>query len=155
MLSLVVFVAVAWLPAGRTPPCQQFRRSLNIFANEGAGGADDQGAAGADDDEAPIVTSNNLLVDADPARLGSVALIGAAALVPILMVAVATTMGMGVGSADNGGVGTPLSTEEVRKLTSGSSSQSSASAESPLTYEEAAEEQALVDVLRGGIQRAR
>ena len=69
---------------------------------------------------------------------------------------VATTLGMGIGSIDNDGMGTPLSREEVRALTSRSGADASSSEDDrPRTYEEAAEEQALVDILQGGIRRAR
>jgi hypothetical protein len=90
-------------------------------------------------------------------------LIGAAALLPLLAFGVASTLGMSPGiDSDNGGIGSPLSREEV-KLTLQRQEEAlkrglvydEDHAERPLSFEEAAEEQALVDVLRGGVNRAR
>ena len=86
------------------------------------------------------------------------ALFGAAAILPILGVCVASILGMGIGSADNGGLGTPLSNLEVKALAQqarGNLRPDDRPDDKPLSYEEAAEEQALVDVLRGGVVRAR
>jgi hypothetical protein len=60
-------------------------------------------------------------------------------------------------SADNGGLGVPLSTEEVRQLQARSAASVSPAEEEGrvLTYEEAAEEDALVRVLMGNTKRAR
>ena len=109
-----------------------------------------------EDDEPVSAVGKELRIDADKTGVGVTALIGAAALVPLLAFGVATTLGMGIGSIDNDGMGTPLSREEVRALTSRSGADASSSEDDrPRTYEEAAEEQALVDILQGGIRRAR
>ena len=73
---------------------------------------------------------------------------------------VATTLGMGMGSPDNDGVGSPLSSQEVRatlqrEREARKDGNEVDEVDRPLTFEEAAEEQALVDVLRGGIIRAK
>ena len=98
-----------------------------------------------------------LQIDDDSAGLGVAALVGAAVLVPVLAFGVATTLGMGVGSADNDGIGSPLTSQEVRALNQAQqrSREDGPREGEPLTYEEAAEEQALVDILQGGIRRAR
>ena len=98
-----------------------------------------------------------LQIDDDSAGLGVAALVGAAVLVPVLAFGVATTLGMGVGSADNDGIGSPLTSQEVRALNQAQqrSREDGPLEGEPLTYEEAAEEQALVDILQGGIRRAR
>ena len=109
-----------------------------------------------EDDEPVSAVGKELRIDDDKTGVGVTALIGAAALVPLLAFGVATTLGMGIGSIDNDGMGTPLSREEVRALTSRSGADASSSEDDrPRTYEEAAEEQALVDILQGGIRRAR
>jgi len=89
--------------------------------------------------------------------LAEAALGGAALLLPPLLAAgVAVALGMGPGDAGNGGIGAPLTTQEVRAMQGRSASPSDdAAADSPLSFEAAAEEQALVDVLRGGVIRAR
>ena len=107
-----------------------------------------------------------LRVDDDARAIGASAFLAAAALLPLLAWAVAVSLGMGGGSADNGGLGTPLTTDEVRALANRAGSTAGAAdadgeggaARSPGlvgSLEEAAEEQALVDVLRGGVVRAR
>lgn len=104
---------------------------------------------------------SELRIDEDRQGLGVAALVGAAALVPLLAFGVATTLGMSAGSMDNGGIGSPLSREEVKMMLQREEEASKRGgadadeAERPLTFEEAAEEQALVDILRGGINRAR
>ena len=106
---------------------------------------------------------SELQIDADRSGLGVAALVGAAALVPLLAFGVATTLGMNPGiDSDNGGIGSPLSREEV-KMTLQRQEEASKrglgndedDTERRLSFEEAAEEQALVDILRGGINRAR
>ena len=78
-------------------------------------------------------------------------LFSTAVLAPLL---VASTLGMGVGTEDNDGVGSPLTVQEVEAL-SAREARTRPGGEQPMTYEEAAEEQALVDILQGGIRRAK
>ena len=106
---------------------------------------------------------SELQIDEDRQGLGIAVIVGTAALLPLLAFGVATTLGMSPGSSDNGGIGSPLSREEVRMMMQrqeeaskrGGGDAEDSSAERPLSFEEAAEEQALVDILRGGINRAR
>ena len=99
--------------------------------------------------------------DVGQSSFGIIAIGGAALVVPLLAAGVAYGLGMSYGSADNDGIGSPLTTEEVRSLIrSQAESQESSSPNSGTeglvtTIEEAAEEQALVDILQGGIRRAR
>ena len=80
----------------------------------------------------------------------------AALLVPLLAISVASTLGMGMGSVDNDGLGTPLTSDEVRAMMTDKMEVVKPGDDDRLrTYEEAAEEQALVDVLQGGIRRAK
>ena len=115
----------------------------------------------------PATAGRELQVDPDGRGTGVLALAGAAALVPLLAVGVAATLGMGVGSVDNDGLGVPLTSAEVRDLARRqAAAERAAAAGEPQggalreegtvsSLEEAAEEQALVDVLRGGVRRAR
>ena len=109
-------------------------------------------------DEPPTTTvGKELRIDDDQNGAGVVALGAAALVVPLLAFGVATALGMTGGSMDNDGIGAPLTREEVRAMQQRQSNAASADQddERPLTYEEAAEEQALVDILQGGINRAR
>ena len=74
--------------------------------------------------------------------LAEAALGGAALLLPPLLAAgVAVALGMGPGDAGNGGIGAPLTTQEVRAMQGRSASPSDdAAADSPLSFEAAAEE---------------
>ena len=113
-----------------------------------------------DGEPAPISVGKELQIDDDKAGLGVAALVGAAALVPLLALGVATTLGMSMGSPDNDGVGSPLSSQEVRatlqrEQEARKDGNEVDQVDRPLTFEEAAEEQALVDVLRGSIIRAK
>lgn len=109
--------------------------------------------------------SSNIQAAASPAVDGSTAadvaaILGVVALLPLLAFGVATTLGMTGGSADNDGLGVPLSLEEVRQLNTRQQQQTLNNSDeedvgSVRSIEEAAEEQALVDILRGGVIRAR
>ena len=85
---------------------------------------------------------------------GGVLVLAGGALLGVALIAfgVASTLGMGAGSVGNDGIGSPLTTEEVRALTN---TKREGGDGTVYSYEEAAEEQALVDVLQGGIIRAR
>lgn len=96
--------------------------------------------------------------DAGQELLGIGAALAGIALVPLLAVGVAATLGMGTGSVDNDGIGVPLSRDEVQAMmmsTRSAGGDAGRGVDGPFTFEEAAEEQALVDVLSGGIKRAR
>ena len=84
---------------------------------------EDQPSARGRSDERQRAVGRGVRRDGWTAR--GAALIGAAALVPLLAFGVATTLGMGIGSIDNDGMGTPLSREEVRALTSRSGADAS------------------------------
>ena len=109
-------------------------------------------------EDSPLSSSPELRMDADSDGVGAVALAGSVLLIPVLAFTVATALGMGAGSPDNGGIGMPLTTQEVRALDKAERAAAQGAwvdTDRPLSYEEAAEEQALVDILRGGIQRAK
>ena len=108
----------------------------------------------------PPLAGKELRIDDDNNGLGVVALLGAAALVPLLAFGVASTLGFtdNLGfSDDNEGLGKPLTTEEVRGLVNrqAQADESRGKEGTVFSVEEAREEQSLVDVLQGGIQRAR
>ena len=169
---------------------QQPRRSRTIFVSmrllddvDEIDEIDDAERPASDDAGAASGTSAGSGQLQNPPRPDAAAALGvggvaglAVLLLPVLLgIIVASALGMGPGSSDNGGLGIPLSTAEVRALAAAEGqsvsrivSRSSGGGDSMdtdmdtdesqprrLTFEEAAEEQALVDVLRGGIIRAK
>ena len=135
-------------------------RTCNIVAT---GEADEDAPAPAADTPSatPPQAGAELRVDGDERGAGVIALVASAALIPLLAVGVATSLGMGFGTADNDGIGSPLTTEEVRALSRAQAERDSGARQGEgdegrvASLEEAAEEQALVDILSGGIRRAR
>ena len=159
-------IQVAW---ARIPKLASTARAgpVILLADAEAEAAAERAAADRRDAEvAPLPRGGagaELRVDDDARALGASAFLAVAALVPLLAWAVAVSLGMGGGSADNGGLGVPLTREEVRALDRANREGADAAGEGGAarapgevgSLEEAAEEQALVDVLRGGVRRAR
>ena len=140
-----------------SPPPHEAERSDAVAAGEPAVAAGERSDAVAAGERGGLIASGE--------RGGVIAalLLLSVALVTAIAIGLASILGWEIQStSDNGGIGVPLSSEEVREMqvrsrmaSSTSAADGDSSSQRPLSYEEAAEEDALVRVLMGATQRAR
>ena len=161
---MISFLALALVPASTGLVLHVHYPALSPYrgaTRAAVAGLADGNPTTTEDEPAPLPTvGKELRIDADQRGLGVIVLGASVAIVPLLAFVVASTLGMGMGSPDNEGLGVPLSTAEARALESKSGVATSAEEEEArlargLTAEEAREEEALVRVLRSEPLRGR
>ena len=113
-------------------------------------------SADGDDDALALAggTAAEVTADGMP-RIGLLLAVASVASIAAFVVVLTSLLGWDVvGSADNGGIGTPLSVEEVRALQQPRDNRDDVDNRA-LTAEEAAEEQAIMRVIMGAPIRAK
>ena len=141
-------------------PCLMLTTPLRPLHAPRASSVQASGSMPPADEPPPSAIGKELRIDEDSRGFGVAVLAASAAVVPVLAFVVAKSLGMGMGSLDNDGLGVPLSVEESSMLKAKAGVVTSVEEEerriaAGLTPEEAREEEALVKVLRSEPLRGR